>query len=55
MNFINSTNEIYLLQVEVQHGPRVTVPSVQEAEQGGDVAVECRAEVLFLVYLELKM
>ena len=35
----------YDTQVEVQHGPRVTVASVQEAEEGGDIAVECRAEV----------
>ena len=55
MNFVNNANETYLLQVEVQHGPRVTVPSVQEAEQGGDVAVECRAEVPPLVHLGLKM
>ena len=38
-------------QVEVQYGPRVTVASVQEADQGGDVAVECRAEVLFYSFL----
>ena len=41
----NTQNIHIFTQVEVQHGPRVTVASVQEAEEGGDIAVECRAEV----------
>ena len=32
------------LVVEVQHGPRVTLPSMEEAGEGAEVVVECKAE-----------